>query len=72
MPQAGQVLKSATPAPACNPPDPNHAPGVRRWDRRDAGYLDVASDEMSQIFTVSSPLPLTIRFPSGLKLTLKT
>ena len=29
------------------------------------GYLDVASDEMSQTFTVVSQLPLTIRFPSG-------
>jgi hypothetical protein len=27
---------------------------------------------MSQIFTVLSPLPLTIRLPSGLKLTLMT
>ena len=46
------------------------APGVG-WDgRQDDGYLDVASDEMSQTFTVSSELPLTIRFPSGLKLTL--
>jgi hypothetical protein len=35
-------------------------------NRRDDGYLDLSSDEMSQIFTVLSPLPLTIRFPSGL------
>ena len=28
VPQTGQVLKSATPAPAFNPPDPNH--GHRR------------------------------------------
>ena len=34
--------------------------------------MDVASDEMSQTFTVLSSLPLTIRFPSGLKLTLLT
>ena len=31
------------------------------------GYLDVSSDEMSQ-FAVSSMLPLTLRFPPGLKL----
>ena len=31
MPQTGQVLKSATPAPACNPPDPNY--GLRRQGR---------------------------------------
>ena len=41
-----------------------------RW--RDDGYLDVSSDEMSQTFSVLLPLPLTIRFPSGLKLTLLT
>jgi len=40
--------------------------------RGDDGYLDVSSDEMSQTFSVLSPLPLTIRFPSGLKLTLVT
>ena len=34
--------------------------------------MDVSSDEMSQTFSVLSLLPLTIRFPSGLKLTLKT
>jgi len=34
--------------------------------RRDDGYLDVSSDEMSQTFSVLSKLPLTIRFPSGL------
>ena len=61
-----------TPAPAFNPPDPNHAPRRRERGRRDDGYGDVASDEMSQIFTVLSPLPLTIRLPSGLKLTLQT
>ena len=33
------------------------------------GYLDVSSDEMSQTFTVLSRLPLTIRLPSRLKLT---
>jgi hypothetical protein len=32
----------------------------------------MSSDEMSQTFTVRSSLPLTIRFPSGLKLTLQT
>ena len=47
-------------------------PGVGRWDWRDDGYLDVSSDEMSQTFTVLSKLPLTIHFPSGLKLTLRT
>ena len=47
-------------------------PGVGRWDWRDDGYLDVSSDEMSQTFSVLLPLPLTIRFPSGLKLTLLT
>ena len=36
------------------------------------GYLDVSSDEMSQILIVLLALPLTIRFPSGLKLTLVT
>jgi hypothetical protein len=36
------------------------------------GYLDVSSDEMSQTFSVLSWLPLTIRFPLGLKLTLVT
>ena len=58
--------------PPVSPPQPRHStrqirttvPGVG-W-----GYLDVASDEMSQTFSVLSPLPLTIRFPSGLKLTL--
>ncbi len=40
--------------------------------RRDARYLDVSSDEMSQTFSELSLLPLTIRFPSGLKLTLVT
>jgi hypothetical protein len=35
-------------------------------------HLDVSSDEMSQTFSVLSPLPLTIRFPSELKLTLLT
>ena len=44
----------------------------RAVGRRDDGYLDVSSDEMSQIFSVLSWLPLTIRFPSGLKLTLLT
>jgi len=34
------------------------------------GYLGLSSDEMSQTLTVLSPLPLTIRFVSGLKLTL--
>ena len=34
---------------------------MRRW-----------GGEMSQTFSVSSKLPLTIRFPSGLKLTLVT
>jgi len=34
--------------------------------------LDVSSEEMSQTFSVLSLLPLTIRFPSGLKLTLVT
>ena len=48
---------------------------LRGVDRRvrssgDEGYLDVSSDEMSQTFTVLSLLPQTIRFPSGLKLTL--
>ena len=33
--------------------------------------MDVSSDGKSQTFTVLSWLPLTIRFPSGLKLTLK-
>jgi len=32
----------------------------------------VSSDEMSQTFSVVSALPLTIRFPSGLKVTLVT
>jgi hypothetical protein len=36
------------------------------------GYLDVANDEMSQTLIVLLALPLTIRFPSGLKLTLMT
>jgi len=72
VPQARWVLKSATPAPAFNPPDPTSPPGVGRCGRRDDGYLDVSSGERSQIFTVSSKLPLTIRFPSGLKLTLVT
>ena len=70
--QVGRVLKSATPAPAFNPRDPNHAPRRRERGRRDDGYGDVASDEMSQTFTVLSSLPLTIRFPPGVKLTLVT
>jgi len=36
VPQTRRVLKSATPAPACNPPDPNHAPTPRSL--RDSGY----------------------------------
>ena len=35
-------------------------------------HLDVASDEMSQTFSGLYKPPLTIRFPSGLKLTLRT
>ena len=58
----------ATPAPAFNPPDPNHAP--RRWGKGDDGSLDVSGDEISQIFTVLSPLPLATCLPSGLKLTM--
>ena len=36
------------------------------------GYLAGSSDELSQTFGVLSPLPLTIRFPAGLKRTLLT
>ena len=36
------------------------------------GYLDVASDEMSQTFTDPPTPPLTIRFPSGLQLAMVT
>jgi len=39
------------------------------------GYLGLSTDEMSQTLisvSVNSPPPLTIRFPSGLKLTLLT
>ena len=42
--------------------------GEAEW--RWSGVRDQGS--ASQIFTVLSPLPLTIRFPSGLKLTLMT
>ena len=42
---------------------------VLGWSGTEKCYLDVFIDEMSQTFTVSSP-PVTIRFPSGLKLTL--
>ena len=38
----------------------------------DERYSDVSSDEMSQTFSEEPRLPLTIRFPSGLKLTLET
>jgi len=43
-----------TPASAFNPAGPNHAPRRRAVGRRDDGYLDMSSDEMSQTFTVLS------------------
>ena len=49
------------PSPGVQPDGSEHAPGVGRWGRRDDGFLDVASDEMSQTFSVLSWLPLTIR-----------
>ena len=40
--------------------------------RRDDRYLDLSSEEMFQTFAVNAKPPLTIRLPSGLKLTLRT
>ena len=45
VPQARRVLKSATPAPACNPSDPNHTtlPGVVESSRFGIVYLLLAT-----------------------------
>ena len=71
-----------TPAPAFNSravtarSEPRYRPslaaGLRLSRGRAVGYLAASSDERSQIFSVLSKLPLTIRFPLGLKLTLVT
>ena len=72
-----------TPAPAFNSPavtarsEPRYRPslaaGLRLSRGRAVGYLDVGRGVvLDQILIVLSSLALTIRFPSGLNLTLRT
>ena len=62
LPTPASAFNSGAVTARSEPRDrPSLAAGLRlsRVRTKAVGYLDVASDEMSQIFSVLSPLPLT-------------